>query len=393
MQPAGRSTSVLTLLQKGLEVCAPPDNHPSVELAKEIATWFVDNYYTSDGFYVWPLDKHSGGPKVPCPKHNPLSTPIESSLETLVYRYFTNNFPDPIEQMSFNFWPTLEALPGALVQVGRSLKRQNSMLFKFRNGFVHFNTRTLRFQIISKESNFWKSLNKTPHFCREFENIPWTPQPLSNSEQLIANIAYSKLSMYLVYCQNTPRTIIFFYALIGRMLHQSKKFDNWTEILAIHSEQGQESTLVYLIRHLFNPYDVAHFTINQPAPSPDERPPQLALLHIPRRPTQRQRKRRVHLTRLAWPKAHHLVYGDIYSLDSAMNLLMIRDQCSTDANACYLELRANLAETIQLANHLYFFAVKTAGFKDSLSDWADFWQQPCAECNSLSMCTHLFDNL
>lgn len=379
------TSSVLVLLKQGEEFIGAKTQEFADKAAYNVALWLLVNQYVSDGFYVWPLAINSNGAKTLNTKFNPLQAPLEGSLETLVCRYFSNTFADPISQMSDNLWPTLEALPAALIKVGCDLKRSNSILFRFKhNCFVHFNTRTNQYQPLQIGTRFYNSLLQNAHFCREFDNIPWNVESWSDGN-LLSILPNCKLSLYLVSAGNSPRTMVFFYALLGRMLHKPRLHDKWNEILAIHSDSGTESNLVYIVKLLFDSFDISNFSANQQTPTAEERPPQLAILHVPRR---QRRQRRVNLTRVIWPNSHHLIYGDIYSLDSSMNQLMVRDHPKADAS--YIELREELPIIIQLANYFYFFAVKKLGFRDSLSDWADLWQKPCTHCHSYELCRHLF---
>lgn len=373
----------LTLISKGISL---------ESFAKQIAEWFEEQQLASDGHLVWQVVSQ---PNAPLLLSNANLSPIDRLLETQVYQFFQNNCIDPVFQLDTNFYPTMADLPQQLTARHRFIQRYTSSIFKFKHQFVSLNAKQHNFAPIQAGTRLWNRLCSSPYHIRELD-LPWTDvQPNANALKMVWDCP---LTAYLLGSKNMPHSIVLFYAMLGRMLHQPRQFDQWTETVGILCSQG-ESVLVWLIKLLFNSIDIRLITPFglREADVVDNRPAQLTLCYVE---PQGGRKRTIILPEIP-KKTHYLLYGDLRHIKLYDNSLLIYDDFSTQNTSQFLTLRSSLSEIIQVIQHTYHLTVSTLGNKanalspktnmPNLAKWIGLWQIPCPICKSRSLCSHVFD--
>ena len=371
----------LTLISKGISL---------ESFAQQIAEWFQTQRLASDGHLVWQVAEQ---PNTPLLLSNSNFSDIDKLLETRVYQFFHNNCIDPVFQLETNFYPTMNDLPQQLDAKHRLVQRHSSIIFKFKQQFVSLNPKRHNFRTLQVGSRLWTRICSAPFFIRELD-IAWTDVELSSSNAL-KMIWDCPLTDYLLGSKNMPHSIVLFYAMLGRLLHQPRHYEQWKETVGIMCSQG-ESVLVWLIKLLFNPFDIRMITPFGAA-TIDDRPAQLTLCYVE---PQGGKKRTIIPPEIP-KKSHYLLYGDLRHIKLYEGALLIYDDFSTQNTSRFLTLRSHLPETIQVMQHVYQLTVNTLGSNANalspktnmanLAKWISLWQIPCPICKSQSMCSHIFD--
>jgi hypothetical protein len=315
-------------------------------------------------------------------------------LESYVYRFFNATCRDALAQLDMNYDRTLKDLPQALAKVNRFVRRHTSTIFRFKKELITFYGKQPGFRILEPGTGLWNQMMIKPYFVRELD-IDWSK---GASLPLDQEIWKCPLSNYLLSAMNMPHTILFFYAFLGRLLHQPRQHDKWSEIISIVCEAG-ESILVQLLKLLFEPQDVRVIAPSDNSLDPGDRPPQLVLCYFK---PQKRSKAKIPVPKLYKDKHHFVLYGDIlHNAQVTGRTVVIHDFFATANSSAYLILRSHLPQIINLAHAVYWNTVTMLGSRegsfspehnlDNLKQWIDFWRIPCPVCQSRKFCVHIFD--
>lgn len=376
----------LTLLSKGITKASK---------AVEFVEWFREQGLVSDGFLVFKLKP---GPPLLLVDVCKSNSPIDSFLDTYVYLYFNQAFQDPLAQLDMNFDITMNGIPQELAKFDSLIKRHTSTIFKFKGQLVSFFPKTGIFQPIVPGNRIWNQMMVKPYFTKEID-LPWK-EAMDSSTSLGEQLWSSSLTKYLLHSRNMPHSIVFFFVMLGRLLHSPHQYDKWTEILSVSCPIG-ESMLILLIRLLFDSRDIFQYSALKNQERLDPRPVQLSLCYVESRG---QKAKQIILPKV--PKnTHYILYGDLKNIvQDDVKTLTIHDGFSSANSSVflYLSLRSELPCIIQLASQVYWFTVKTLGAapdcfsakknKDNLSIWMEMWNIPCPICKSRSLCSHIFNS-
>lgn len=374
----------LTLLSKGITKASK---------AVEFVEWFREQGFVSDGHLVFKLNP---GPPLLLVELSKTNSPIDSFLDTYVYLYFNQAFQDPLAQLDMNFDITMNGIPQELAKLDALVKRHTSTIFKFKSELISFFPKTGTFQPIIPGNRIWNQMMIRPYFIREID-LPWR-EGLDSSASLGEQLWSSPLTKYLLHARNMPHSIVFFFVMLGRLLHLPHQYDKWTEILSVSCPIG-ESVLILLIRLLFESRDIFQYSALKCQERIDPRPIQLSLCYVESRGT---KAKQVVLPKV--PKnTHYVIYGDLKNIiQDDVRTLTIHDAFSTANSSFYLTLRSELPCLIQLASRVYWFTLKTLGSHpncfssnknwDNLFIWMEMWNIPCPICKSRSLCPHIFNS-
>jgi len=370
---------MLTLVSKGLE--------PS-SFAEQIVKWFAERDIVSDGHLVWLLGGEPGSP-LELFTHSSWSE-VDRLLETHVYGFFNSHCVDPVTQLELNFYPTMKELPQCLARNNRLVQRHSSSIFKFKNALVSVYGKSNNFRQIDPGSRLWNLICTKPYFVRGVDML-WTPEEPPTKQ--LWNCALTK---YLLACRNMPHSIILFYALLGRMLHRPRHYEQWDQSLGVLCVTG-ESMLVLMMKMLFDPRDVRTVTpFGSAVNDDDSRPVQLTLCRV-----EPQGGKRKPIVLPEPPRgSHYLVHGDLRNSRLSNATMLVHDQFTTYSASQLLLLLTSIPETLQLAQRVFWLTVSTVGTKPNsfvpdanlpaLVRWLELWNISCPICSSQTLCPHVF---
>jgi len=382
----------MTLLAKGVS---------EQSFSEQIVEWFSENGWVSDGWLVWKLKSTDNSLPLSfaLPNQTQNNHWVDHALDSYVYRFFNENCLDPVAQLELNFDRTLKSLPQVLGKVDRLVQRFSSTIFSFNGQLVTFYGKQAGFRAVMPSTRLWNQMMAKPFFVRELR-LDWVPESLDTSGEKLWKCP---LTTYLLSSLNMPHTILFFYAFLGRLLHQPHHYDRWSEVLSIVCEQG-DSVLIQVIKLLFDPLDVAITTPSDPPPLENERIKQAIFCYVGPQLRARGKANTISINFPKSGKSHFILFGDILrNVKLSGKTITVRDCFSSAGNSAYLTLRNDLPLIINLANWVYSTTLSLAGSSGNtfspdhnlhnLKSWIDFWAIPCPVCKSRKLCIHVFNRL
>lgn len=364
--------------------------------APEIIEWFAENSLVSDGYLVYRT--HPIQPTLPItfylPEHTRNNHQLDHTLDSYVYRFFNETCLDAVAQLDMNLARTLNDLPGTLSRVNRLVHRHTATIFSFNGKFVSVYGKNLDFREVLPGTRLFNQMMTKPFVIRELD-LAWSHADFVAREFLWK----CPLTNYLLGAMNMPHTILFFYAFLGRLLHQPGLHDKWEECISVITGQG-ETALIQLIRLFFNPTDIQVIDPDYQFEQWDP-PKQMTFCCV--KPQKRGSKIKILIKPLPKKRRSHFVlYGDIgRNVKLTQRTVAISDFFGTSDSASYLLLRSNLPNIISLAHACYWVSLSILGPAENsfsashnlnkLALWINHWAIPCPVCQSRKFCVHIFN--